>query len=132
MQADSKSKAKPCCSDQTPEGSHGATSPAGVYTPAVDELVAIGAAIASNCERCFKYHYAQARKLGVTHPDIAQAVATGQRVKTSPANAILELARRHLRGTEIPVPAGAGPDACANPDLNEPDEAGPGCGCTRR
>ena len=33
-----------------------------VYTPAVGELVAIGAAIAANCEACFKYHYAQAQQ----------------------------------------------------------------------
>ncbi|MGE5294520.1 MAG: arsenite methyltransferase, partial [Solirubrobacterales bacterium] len=36
-----------------------------VYTPAVAELVALGAAIAANCEACFKYHYGQAQKLGV-------------------------------------------------------------------
>jgi SAM-dependent methyltransferase len=33
------------------------------YTPAVNELVAIGAAIAANCEPCLKYHYNEARKL---------------------------------------------------------------------
>lgn len=63
-----------------------------VFSPAVAELVAIGAAIAANCEPCFKYHFAQARKLGVSDQDIAKAVATANEVKNAPAAAILKLA----------------------------------------
>jgi len=33
-----------------------------LFTDAVKELVAIGAAIGSNCEMCFKHHYNEARK----------------------------------------------------------------------
>ena len=43
----------------------------GLFSPAVAELVAIGAAIAANCEPCFKYHCAKAKKLGVSKDDIA-------------------------------------------------------------
>ena len=89
----------------------------------MDELVAIGAAIACNCERCFKYHYAQARKLGVTNEDMARAVAMAQKVKSSPASAILDLAQRHLRGAFVPDTNATASDPCAQPDLNEPDEA---------
>jgi arsenite methyltransferase len=70
-----------------------------VYTPAVAELVAIGAAIASNCEACFKYHYGQAQKLGVSKEDMAAAVNMAQKVKESPARAVLDLANRFLGGS---------------------------------
>lgn len=79
-----------------------------IYTEAVAELVAIGAAIASNCEPCFKYHFDRARKLGVSHDDMALAVATAQMVKETPARAVLELADRYLtrkqpRAATLPV-----------------------------
>ena len=77
-----------------------------VYTEAIAELVAIGAAIASNCEPCFKYHYDRARKLGVSKEDMALAVKTAQMVKDTPARAMLELADRYLkeRGPESKLP----------------------------
>jgi arsenite methyltransferase len=69
-----------------------------VYTPAVGELVALGAAIAANCEPCFKYHYAQARHYGVSKEDMACAVTMAQKVKQAPARAMLDLANRYLGG----------------------------------
>ena len=66
-----------------------------VYNEAVAELVAIGAAIAANCEPCFKYHFNQARKLGATRRDIALAVAMAEAVKAAPAKAIHALAEKH-------------------------------------
>lgn len=69
---------------------------AGLYSGAVEELVAIGAAIAANCEPCFKHHYGQALKLGVSRADMARAVRTAQKVKSAPAQAILKLAGRYL------------------------------------
>ncbi|MGC8549164.1 MAG: arsenite efflux transporter metallochaperone ArsD [Acidobacteriaceae bacterium] len=67
-----------------------------LYTAAVAELVAIGASIASNCEPCFKYHFDQARKLGVSFEDMARAVETAKAVRESPARSVLELANRLL------------------------------------
>ncbi len=72
-------------------------TPSNVLTPAVVELVAIGAAIAANCEPCFKYHYSQARKLGVSREEVAEAVALADKVKRAPAENILTLADRLLR-----------------------------------
>ena len=69
-----------------------------IYTAAVAELVAIGAAIASNCEPCFRYHFDRARKLGVSKEDMSLAVKTAQMVKDSPAQSILELADKYLKG----------------------------------
>jgi len=67
-----------------------------IFTEQVAELVAIGAAIASNCEPCFKFHYDQARKLGVTDMDMRRAVDLAQKVKEAPARAVLDLASRYL------------------------------------
>lgn len=67
-----------------------------LYTEAVAELVAIGAAIASNCEPCFKFHYDKARKLGVSREDMLRAVTTAQSVKEAPARAVLDLAQQYL------------------------------------
>ncbi len=67
-----------------------------LFTDAVAELVAIGAAIGSNCETCFKYHYNEARKLGVSKNDMRLAVEMARRVKEAPARSILELADKLL------------------------------------
>lgn len=72
-----------------------ATAPS-IFTKQVAELVAIGAAIASNCEPCFKFHCDQARKLGVSDADMRRTVDLAQKVKETPARAVLELASRML------------------------------------
>jgi AhpD family alkylhydroperoxidase len=90
----------------------GLTSPKSLYTEAVAELVAIGAAIASNCEPCFRFHYDKARKLGVSKEDMAHAVATAKMVKEAPAKAVLDLAEKYLGGKVESVEA---PTACCSP-----------------
>lgn len=75
-----------------------------LYTDAVAELVAIGAAIAANCEPCFKYHFQQAKKLGVSREDMMRAVKTAQSVKEAPAKAMLQLAHRYLEGDPAGLP----------------------------
>ncbi len=67
-----------------------------LFTDAVKELVAIGAAIASNCEPCFKHHYNEARKLGVSKSDIGLAVKAAHAVKNTVAHSILVLADKYL------------------------------------
>jgi AhpD family alkylhydroperoxidase len=81
-----------------------------IYSLAVNELVAIGAAIAANCEPCLKYHYREAQQLGVSKSDMTCAVEMGAKVKDSPHQAILKLADR-LTGAGLSKPS-AEPDAC--------------------
>jgi AhpD family alkylhydroperoxidase len=57
------------------------TAEGSLYTRAVEELVAIGAAIGANCEPCLKTHFRAAREAGATPDDMAQAVATARQVK---------------------------------------------------
>lgn len=92
-------------------------APKMLYTEAVAELVAIGASIAANCEPCFKFHFATARKLGVSHEDMLLAVNTAQSVKDAPARSVLNLARRILGATGVDT-SDSGAAGCA-----------PGSGC---
>jgi AhpD family alkylhydroperoxidase len=106
-----------------------------LYSESVAELVAIGAAIAANCEPCLKYHYDQAHKLGVSKEDMARAVATAQRVKDAPAKAMLELADKYLGvttprgdGVEASKSSCCGPSAVTNTQTTSaPAPAKSGC-----
>lgn len=93
-----------------------------IFTEAVQELVALGAAIVANCEPCFRFHYDRARKLGVSPEDMLRAVRTAQGVKEAPAKAVLGLAERYLLRK---------PGLSAPLDLPRPsrEEAGPSTGC---
>lgn len=61
-----------------------------------EELVAIGAAVAANCEPCLKYHVRKAREVGLTDDQLQAAVAVARQVKETPARLILEAADRLL------------------------------------
>jgi AhpD family alkylhydroperoxidase len=84
-------------------GFAGLEPPAGIYTAAIDQLVAVGAAIASNCEPCLDYHVSRAREVGIPDEDIARAVRTARKVKETPARSILRLADE-LLGVAVPSP----------------------------
>ena len=86
-----------------------------IFTDQVAELVAIGAAIAANCEPCFKYHYDQARKLGVSDLDMRYAVDLAQKVKDTPARVMLNLADRYL-GTATPDSKARAGSCCVTAD----------------
>lgn len=80
-----------------------------LYSPAVEELVAIGAAIACNCEPCFKYHLHEALEQGVSRADVALAVATGRKVKEHIAQQILKTVGEQLAAAQD---IGPQPGAC--------------------
>lgn len=69
-----------------------ATTKPSLFSPAVAELVAIGASIAANCEPCLRYHIAAAEKLGVSRTDMDRAVQLAAKVKDAPHRAVLKLA----------------------------------------
>ena len=48
------------------------------------ELVALGAAIASNCVPCVEYHVPEARKAGVSDAQIREAVFIADKVRRVP------------------------------------------------
>lgn len=73
------------------------------------ELVALGAALGSNCVPCVQYHISQARKIGVSDAEIAHAIRLADKVRQVPARKALETATGLLRAAET---------------------GSPGCGCT--
>lgn len=96
--------------------------------PTTSALVAIGAAVAANCQPCLTHHVAQARALGVGDAALAEAVAVAQRVKEAPARAISELAATLVEsggaGGTVAEVAVQCPDAVAE----EPVAAAPAAG----
>lgn len=77
-----------------------------VWGPAVKELVAIAAAVGSNCEQCLEHHVTVARELGVAQDDLARAVRTAKAVKDTPARSIAERADILLGIAEEPRSGG--------------------------
>jgi AhpD family alkylhydroperoxidase len=104
-----------------------------IFTPATAELVAIGAAIGANCEPCFKYHYSQARKLGVSRDDMAKAVELANRVKRAPAQNMLALADKIL-GTDLSneMTTDPNPGSCCSADAAKAAKPVSHKGCDRR
>ena len=89
-----------------------------LYSRAVQELVAIGAAIAANCEVCLRHHLAEASKLDVSTEDVARAIATARTVKEAASSAILKVAGRHLAGereTRVRQPGACCPPGVVGP-----------------
>ena len=98
-----------------------------IFSPAVAELVAIGAAIAANCEPCLKYHYRQAQLLGVSKADVVSAVKIAASVKDSPHQSILRLANR-LTGAALSAAEAAGDPCCGAASAKNSQTAASCCG----
>lgn len=82
-----------------------------LMSPSIKELIAIGAAVACNCEMCFKFHFDKARKLGISDEDMLAAVETGAMVKNASAQSIKDLAYNHLNKQKVKECQSA-PKAC--------------------
>ncbi len=78
------------------------------------ELVARGAALASNCEPCVEYHVAEAQKAGLTGGEIAAAIALADKIRQVPARKVLATAQRLTAGSEA---AQAAASACCAPPV---------------
>jgi AhpD family alkylhydroperoxidase len=80
--------------------------------PREHELVAIGAAVASNCVPCIEFHIQEARKAGLADAEIDAAIKLADKIKRVPADKVLEAASRRLATpTDEPV---AAPGACCS------------------
>jgi 4-carboxymuconolactone decarboxylase len=77
-------------------------------------LVALGAAIASNCVPCVEYHIPGAKRAGLSDTEINDAVRIADKVRQVPARTVLETALARIETS---------PDGSA-------DTAGSGCGCS--
>lgn len=73
------------------------------------ELVALGAALASNCIPCIEYHVLEARKAGIGNEEILEAVQLGDTVRRVPAQQVLAKAHALLE-SEAPADCAPGCD----------------------
>lgn len=64
--------------------------------PRERELVALGAALASNCIPCIDHHIPLARKLGLTNFQIREAIELADQVRQVPAKNVLAAAKLAL------------------------------------
>ena len=71
------------------------------------ELVALGAAIASNCVPCAEFHIAEARKVGLTDSQMVEAVRLADTVRQVPAGKVLRVALSLLNETHEAICAGS-------------------------
>lgn len=60
--------------------------------PRERELVALGAALASNCIPCIEFHIKEARKAELTDAEIAEAIGLADQVRRVPAGKVLDAA----------------------------------------
>ena len=65
-------------------------------TPREQELVALGAALGSNCVPCIEYHIPAARKAGLTETQIRRAIRLADKVRQVPAKKVLDAAHALL------------------------------------
>ncbi len=61
-------------------------------TNAERELVALGAALGSNCVPCIEYHIPEARKAGLSDRQINEAIGLADKVRQVPARKVLAAA----------------------------------------
>ena len=73
------------------------------------ELVALGAAVASNCVPCVEYHIPKAREAGLTDAELTEVLELADKVRQVPAEKVLDTAQALVSGS-APVEKG---NACA-------------------
>ena len=69
------------------------------------ELVALGAAIGSNCVPCIEAHIPAARKAGLSDSEIAEAVRQADELRKVPAATVLATALAKLDSPALQTPA---------------------------
>lgn len=83
------------------------------------ELVALGAALGSNCVPCIEHHIPEARKVGLTDLQIREAIELADSVRQVPARKVLGAARQALGEVDSQTSGGAHESAaCA--ELGKP------------
>lgn len=87
-------------------------------------LVALGAALGSNCVPCIEYHIPQARLAGLADQEIQAAIALADGIRQVPARKVLEAATRSLSpAAGEPAAAGAAKAcACEGPGSGKAEE----------
>ena len=81
--------------------------------PGQAELVALGAAMGSNCLPCVEYHVPEALEAGLTPAQVSEAIALADKVRQVPARKVLERALHLLREMQ-PEPGAPTDESCGS------------------
>ncbi|MBI4670532.1 MAG: carboxymuconolactone decarboxylase family protein [Chloroflexi bacterium] len=92
-------------------------------TPRERELVALGAAMGSNCVPCVQYHIAESRRIGLADPAIHAAIRHADKIRQVPARKTLDAALKLLSATDEAVQDAAAAEGCG---CGEPTETAKG------
>src|SRR5574341_972662 len=91
-----RKRSRPGCDNGTGRRPKGPPRVADPLDTKAEELIAIGAALAANCEPCLQYHVRRATEAGCTREAMRRAVEIAQDVKATPARLLASLADRLL------------------------------------
>lgn len=80
------------------------------------ELVALGAALASNCIPCIELHIPSARQAGLSDAEIAEAIELADKIRRVPADKVLQTASCRLSTPTGGQTSATG--ACCKPTAN--------------
>jgi AhpD family alkylhydroperoxidase len=102
--------------------------PQSAVNAVVGELVALAAAVASDCPPAFQHHLQRSRRLGVSREDLLKVVNIGFSVKSVPHRSMIEMAERFL------LPPRGGQGGCASGNCGSASGEAPcdpdGCDCS--
>jgi AhpD family alkylhydroperoxidase len=87
----------------------------GELTDKEKELVALGAALGSNCVPCIEYHVPEARKTGLTDAQIGEAIRLADKVRQVPAKKVLAAAMNMLPAAQLETQATRAESGCDQP-----------------
>lgn len=76
------------------------------------ELVALGAALASNCASCIEFHVAAARRAGLSDGQIRAAIAAADQIRQVPVRLVMEGAEAALAKPAPTAATTIAPCAC--------------------
>lgn len=69
-----------------------------------EELIAVGAAIALNCQPCLEYHVAKAREYGLGNEHILAAIDVAKQVRRGASAKMDRFAAEHVGGGAAHLP----------------------------
>jgi 4-carboxymuconolactone decarboxylase len=88
------------------------------------ELVALGAAMGSNCVPCIEYHIAESKKIGLTEPEIHAVIQHADKIRQVPAKKVLQTALSLLPSVSGKTEDAGSSQECGCGSESEPGDAG--------
>lgn len=74
----------------------------------LEELIAVGASVAANCQACLEFHVGKALEAGVSQDEIVAAVEVGRKVRSGAAAKMDKFAPSVIKGTPVKLAASEG------------------------